>query len=41
MALSPEIVGETCIVALTSIAYILPRRADLIPLFEKTLSDNL
>lgn len=27
--------------ALTSISYILPRRADLIPLFEKTLGDNL
>ncbi len=37
----PEIIGETCIVALTSISYILPRRRDLIPLFEKTLGDNL
>lgn len=29
-----EIISETCLVALTAISYILPRRHDLVPLFE-------
>lgn len=37
----PEIIAETCMVALTAISYILPRRNDLIPMFEKTLGNNL
>jgi hypothetical protein len=28
-------------VALTAISYILPRRADLVPYFEKTLIENI
>jgi len=38
---SPEIIGETCIVALTAISYILPRRADLVPVFEEVLAKNI
>ena len=38
---SPEIIAETCIVALTSISYILPRRADLVPTFENVLASNI
>jgi len=36
-----EIIAETCIVALTSLSYILPRRNDLIPDFERTLENNM
>ena len=36
-----EIIGETCLVALTAISYILPRRADLVPLFEQVLAKNI
>lgn len=37
----PEIIAETCITAMTVISYILPRRKDLIPIFEETLSTNI
>jgi len=37
----PEIVAETCLVALTAISYILPRRADLVPVFEDSLAMNI
>ena len=37
----PEIIGETCLIALTAISYILPRRSDLVPMFEKALADNI
>jgi hypothetical protein len=36
-----EIIGETCLVALTAISYILPRRTDLVPLFERVLAENI
>lgn len=36
-----ELIAETCLVTLTAISYILPRRADLVPFFEKTLKTNL
>ena len=38
---NPEIIGETCLVALTAISYILPRRADLVPIFENILAKNI
>lgn len=38
---TPEIIAETCIVAMTVISYILPRRKDLIPIFEETLAVNI
>jgi hypothetical protein len=38
---SPEVIGETCLVALTAISYILPRRNDLVPYFEKILAENI
>jgi hypothetical protein len=37
----PEITSETCLVALTAISYILPRRNDLVPLFEQVLAKNI
>lgn len=37
----PEIVVETCLVALTTISYILPRRQDLVPIFDRTLAENI
>jgi hypothetical protein len=37
----PEIVAETCLVALTTISYILPRRSDLVPVFEEVLATNI
>lgn len=37
----PEIIAETCLVALTTISYILPRRADLVPIFEEVLARNI
>mmetsp|Transcript_40412 Transcript_40412/g.29106 ORF Transcript_40412/g.29106 Transcript_40412/m.29106 type:complete len:112 (+) Transcript_40412:1464-1799(+) len=37
----PEIIAETCITAMTVISYILPRRKDLIPIFEQTLAANI
>jgi len=37
----PEMIAETCIVAMTVISYILPRRKDLVPIFEETLSVNI
>lgn len=36
-----EIIGETCLVALTAISYALPRRADLVPYFETILHMNI
>lgn len=33
--------GETCLVALTTISYILPRRTDLVPVFEEVLAGNI
>lgn len=41
MKSSPEIVAETSLVVLTTIAYILPRRYDLVPIFDKVLADNI
>jgi hypothetical protein len=38
---STEIIGETCLVALTAISYTLPRRADLVPFFESVLHVNI
>lgn len=38
---NPELIAETCLVALTAISYILPRRNDLVPLFEKVLAENI
>lgn len=38
---SPEIIAETCLVALTTISYILPRRSDLVPIFEEVLATNI
>jgi hypothetical protein len=38
---SAEIIGETCLMALTSISYIIPKRADLIPYFENILAENI
>lgn len=32
---------ETCLVALTTISYILPRRTDLVPIFEEVLALNI
>lgn len=36
-----EIIAETCLVALTTISYIIPRRKDLVPLFENVLALNI
>jgi hypothetical protein len=36
-----EIIAETCLVALTAISYILPRRNDLVPVFEESLAFNI
>ena len=36
-----EIVAETSMTAMTVISYILPRRKDLIPIFEDTLATNI
>ena len=36
-----EIIAETCLVALTAISYILPRRNDLVPIFEEVLAKNI
>jgi len=36
-----EIIAETCLVALTAISYILPRRTDLVPVFEEVLAKNI
>lgn len=36
-----EIIAETCLVALTTISYILPRRKDLVPVFESVLAFNI
>ena len=33
--------AETCLMALTAISYILPRRADLVPIFETVLVTNI
>lgn len=41
MKSQPEIIAETCIVALTTISYILPRRDDLVPVFEEVLANNI
>ncbi len=41
MGTSPEIIAETCLVALTTISYILPRRTDLVPIFEESLALNI
>jgi hypothetical protein len=38
---SQEIIAETCLVALTTISYILPRRSDLVPIFEEVLALNI
>ncbi len=38
---SKEIIAETCLVALTTISYILPRRTDLVPVFEAVLALNI
>jgi hypothetical protein len=38
---SPEVIAETCLVALTTISYILPRRTDLVPIFEVVLAVNI
>jgi len=38
---TPEIIAETCLVALTTISYILPRRGDLVPIFEEILATNI
>lgn len=38
---SKEIIAETCLVALTTISYILPRRKDLVPVFENVLAMNI
>jgi hypothetical protein len=38
---TPEIIAETCLVALTNISYILPRRSDLVPVFEEVLAINI
>ena len=38
---TPEIITETCLVALTTISYILPRRGDLVPVFEEILAQNI
>jgi len=38
---SPQIIAETCLVALTTISYILPRRKDLVPVFEEVLAVNI
>jgi hypothetical protein len=36
-----EIIAETCLVALTTISYVLPRRKDLVPVFENVLALNI
>ena len=38
---SQEVIAETCLVALTTISYILPRRTDLVPIFEVVLAVNI
>ena len=38
---SPEVIAETCLVALTTISYILSRRTDLVPIFEAVLAVNI
>jgi hypothetical protein len=38
---TPEIIAETSLLALTAISYILPRRADLVPVFENALANNI
>lgn len=35
------LVAETCIVAITVISYILPKRQDLVPYFEQALAQNI
>lgn len=37
----PEIQAETSIVALTTLSYVLPRRADLLPVFQEVLANNI
>ena len=38
---SPIIVAETCIVALTVISYILPKKEHLLPFFQEALAVNI
>lgn len=38
---SPIIVAETCILALTVISYILPKKDHLVPLFQEALARNI
>jgi hypothetical protein len=38
---SPIIVAETCIVALTVISYILPKKEHLLPFFQEALASNI
>lgn len=41
MQSSPELIAETALVSLTLIAYVLPRRADLVPIFDSSLGQNI
>ena len=38
---SPIIVAETCIVAMTVISYILPKKDHLVPFFQEALAVNI
>jgi hypothetical protein len=38
---SPIIVAETCIIALTVISYILPKKGHLLPIFNQALAQNI
>jgi len=37
----PVIIGETCILALTVISYILPKKDHLVPIFQEALAENI
>lgn len=37
----PEIIAETCIVGLTVISYILPKKKYLVPYFQEALAQNV
>lgn len=37
----PSIIAETCIVAFTVLSYVIPKRADLIPLVQNCLAANI
>ena len=41
LALPSEMIAETSLIALTTISYIVPKRPDLVTLFEQSLTENI